>query len=293
MELIMCAKILNSPLGQLSGKMGGMVFSRNAGGAYVRAGVTGINPQTIAQVQARNAFGSVSTLFRGLSSSEKTQWQEWADNYYSPRNGGNSGQFSAYNAFIALRSTVQQSIRLAEIGVIKANAGAITVTQSNALFTPMPESPLALTLLPGIATTSGDSLLLTLTSAVVKADGKGEINMQVGDGQGTTVPANKDLSGNELGYAVYISNGNPSDNMSYNNELARCLTFITPWDSTNAATDLALLEDITASWLGPQTIGRFKRFPLKDEYVLVTVFVMNKYGMFSRVGSVETKVVSA
>lgn len=288
----MCAKVLNSTLGQLSGKLGGMVFSRNAGGAYVRAGVKGINPSTIAQVQARNAFGSVSTLFRGLTSAEKTQWQEFADNYYSPRSGGNVGQFSAYNAFIALRSTVQQSLRLASVGVITVNSPAVTVTQDNEGFTPMPESPLALTLLPGISNGFGDSLLLTLTSAVIKSNASGSVTMQVGDGLGVQVPGNFDINGNMLGYAIYISNGNPSDNMSYNNELAKCLGFITPWTSIEAGSELNALKTITAAFPANDTIGRYKRFPLIDEYCLVTVFVMNKYGMFSKLGTIETQVVA-
>lgn len=287
------AKVLNSAIGQLSGKLGGMVFSRNAGGDYVRAGVKGTNPQTQSQLRARNAFASVTTLFRTLSSAEKSQWQEFADNWYSPREGGNTGQFSAYNAFIALRSTIAQSIRLAFVPEVTLNDAITPNTITTVPFTPMPETPLAIGLSPAYVNTSDVSQILSLTSAKVTADGKCEINMQVGDGTGVELENLEDIYGNNLGYAIYISNGNPSDNMSYNNEFAKCLGFANPFFLTTPGTDLDAVEEIRIVKNSGLSVGEFKRFPLLGEYVNVTVLVMNKYGMFSRLGSTEVVISSA
>lgn len=284
------AKVLNSQLGQLSGKLGGMIFSRNRGGDYVRAGVKGVNPQTQAQLKARNAFASVSTLFRSLSSAEKTAWQEFADNYYSPRQGGNVGQFSAYNAFIALRSTVQQAYRKAFNPTVTVDGIALAGGQTYTDFTPMPETPLALSLTPGVATPGGDSLPLTVHSATITKDGKFDIGLQVGDGNGAQISNNVDINGNALGYAVYISNGNPSDNMAYANEFAICLGFANPWTATDPGTDLTNVSLIQITKTSAISAGEFKRFPLLDEYVNVTVLAMNKYGMFTRIGNIEVQV---
>ena len=285
----MCAKVLNSTIGQLSGKLGGMIFSRNAGGEYVRAGVTGVNPQTQAQLRARNAFASVSTLFRTLSSAEKTAWQEFADNWYSPRQGGNTGQFSAYNAFIALRSTVQQSIRLsADLNLIidgTPATGGVTYDP----FTPMPEMPLALGLAPAYASPDEQSHVLSLLSAEVFTEGTGAFVVQVGDGSGTELENMVDIYGNNLGFAVYISNGNPSDNMSYANEFSICLGFVKPFSLTTPGTQLLGVQTLGINMLNSINPGEYKRFPLKNEWVNVTVLAMNKYGMFSRLGSVETQ----
>lgn len=287
------AKIINSSIGQLSGKMGGMVFSRNKGGAYVRAGVTGINPQTIGQLQARNAFGAVSTLFRGLSSAEKTFWQEWADNYYSPRGGGNVGQFSGYNAFIALRSAVQQSVRLGRVGVLSVDgilpAGGTTTLE----FTPMPETPIATTLLPAVKTTAGDSALLTLVDANVSVNGDTKIFLSVSEDTPLALDNIVDINGNELGFAVYISNGNPSDNMSYNNPEAHCLGFAYPIVVTDPSSDLAAVNQLAVYINWGSNLGRYKRFPLLNEYVVVTAYVINKYGMFSKIGESETKIIAS
>lgn len=286
------AKVENSYIGQLSGKLGGMIFSRNKGGSYVRAGVKGINPQTQSQLRARNAFASVSTLFRTLSSAEKSQWQEFADNWYSPRQGGNVGQFSAYNAFIALRSTVQQSIRLGFVPEVTINQAIVPNTITDFDFTPMPETPLAVGLSPAYATPSSTSEVLSIDSVSVTTDGKFSVLLQVGDGTGVQLSNLEDIYGNNLGYAVYISNGNPADNMSYNNEFAICLGFARPFELTTPGTDLDAVEDIRIQKNTALSVGEYKRFPLLNEYVNVTVLVMNKYGMFSRLGSKETVIVS-
>ena len=284
------AKVINSYIGQLSGKLGGMVFSRNAGGAYVRANVKGTNPQTISQVQARNAFASVATLFRGLSSAEKSQWQEFADNYYSPRGGGNTGQFSAYNAFIALRSTVQQTIRYALSDYIAVNGSEPAGGKTQVPFTPMPETPVATTLLPALATVGGDSALLSVTSAELFTDGHVRVELQVGDGTGVDLVNNQDINGNVIGYAVYYSNGNPSDNMAYANPEANCAGYFEPWLFDVPGTDALGVQTYTFDVLSGLSIGRFKRFPLINEYVLISVYAMNKYGMMTLIGSVESQV---
>lgn len=287
------AKILNSTFGEISGKLGGMVFSRNAGGSYLRANVKGVNPQTQSQLKARNAFASVSTLFRTLTSAEKTAWQEFADNWYSPRSGGNTGQFSAYNAFIALRSAVQQALRLAFTPEFTINGAIVPATITTVPFTPMPEMPLAIGLAPGYIDVTEQSQVLSLIDAKVTFDGKFEINMQVGDGSGSELENLEDVYGNNLGYAVYISNGNPADNMAYSNEFAKCLGFATPFKLTTPSSDLDAVENIRVSKTTALNTGEFKRFPLLNEYVNVTVLVMNKYGMFARLGSIETVITTA
>lgn len=288
----MCAKVLNSTFGQLSGKLGGVVFSRNAGGDYVRAGVTGVNPQTQAQLRARNAFASVTTLFRTLTSMQKTLWQEFADNWYSPRSGGNTGQFSAYNAFIALRSTVQQSIRLKKSYTLEINQTAVLADTTQITFTPMPETPLAIGLAPAYMDVTTESHALSLMNAQVDIEGQTRIFLQVGDGTGKELENFVDEYGNNLGFAVYITNGNPSDNMSYANEFAKCLAFIEPFELTTPGAQLDAVENIMIRTTGALNIGQFKRYPLLGEFVNVTVLAMNKYGMFSRLGSFECPVIT-
>jgi len=57
-----------------SGKIGGHVLSRNAGGAYIRTKVTPINPQTIAQTKQRANFAQITTSWGSLTDAQRSSF---------------------------------------------------------------------------------------------------------------------------------------------------------------------------------------------------------------------------
>lgn len=65
------------------GKLGGQVFSKNRGGAYVRTKVTPSNPQTADQVAQRALLSSASQSWRGLTEAERESWNGAVSNYSS------------------------------------------------------------------------------------------------------------------------------------------------------------------------------------------------------------------
>ena len=60
------------------GSISGQTFSRNAGGAYIRARVTGTNPNTLRQQQVRQAFAQLSQGFSGLDAKTRDNWNDAA-----------------------------------------------------------------------------------------------------------------------------------------------------------------------------------------------------------------------
>lgn len=58
----------------MRGKLGGQVFSRNRGGAYVRTKVTPTNPQTADQVEQRARLAQFSQAWRGLTEAQRLAW---------------------------------------------------------------------------------------------------------------------------------------------------------------------------------------------------------------------------
>lgn len=56
------------------GKLGGHVFSKNNAGSYIRTKVTPSNPQTTAQSQARQLFGTISAGWSGLTEAQRSAW---------------------------------------------------------------------------------------------------------------------------------------------------------------------------------------------------------------------------
>lgn len=66
---------------QRSGKQGGMVWSHNAGGPYVRTRAIPTNPNTDRQVQARNATRALAIAWdQTLTAPQRSAWEQYGVN---------------------------------------------------------------------------------------------------------------------------------------------------------------------------------------------------------------------
>lgn len=63
------------------GKLGGQVFSKNRGGAYVRTKSTPTNPNSLSQADVRSIFGSISAGWSGLTAQQRATWNEAVDDF--------------------------------------------------------------------------------------------------------------------------------------------------------------------------------------------------------------------
>jgi len=63
---------------QLSGSVGGVVASRNAGGAYLRNRTVPVNPNSVRQQAARAAFAAVAIGWRALTAAQRAGWDSYA-----------------------------------------------------------------------------------------------------------------------------------------------------------------------------------------------------------------------
>jgi len=71
------AKIkLGAIVSEISGKLGGHVFSKNRGGAYMRTKTTPLNPQTAYQAAVRGIFASISAGWSDLTEAQRTSWRD-------------------------------------------------------------------------------------------------------------------------------------------------------------------------------------------------------------------------
>lgn len=64
-----------------SGKLGGQVFSKNRGGAYIRTKTTPLNPQTTAQMSIRGLFASISSAWSGLGEASRQSFNNLVSSY--------------------------------------------------------------------------------------------------------------------------------------------------------------------------------------------------------------------
>lgn len=71
-------KFLSQLVTSASGKIGGIVASRNAAGSYFRSRVKPTNPKTLAQSGARSQFATASKQWQNLTDSVRGAWKMWA-----------------------------------------------------------------------------------------------------------------------------------------------------------------------------------------------------------------------
>jgi len=90
--------------GQLSGRVGGIVFSRNRGGDYVRNGPSPINPQSSYQVAVRNALSIASSFWDDMGDSARAAWKGWASVNPVQNRLGESIRLQGNAAYVALNA---------------------------------------------------------------------------------------------------------------------------------------------------------------------------------------------
>lgn len=89
------------------GKVGGQVYSKNKFGAYLRNKVTPVNPQTLAQTQARTRFVGFSQGWRGLTSVQRQQWNDATINFPKTNQFGDTVYLTGAQLYQSLNNTLQ------------------------------------------------------------------------------------------------------------------------------------------------------------------------------------------
>ena len=99
-------------IGELSGKLGGMIFARNKGGAYVKAFATPTNPNTEAQKKARTMFGLAVSAWHAIADTSKQEWNQFATTVFKPKHGAPGVVYSGFNAYVSCRNVLLNLSRL-------------------------------------------------------------------------------------------------------------------------------------------------------------------------------------
>ena len=128
--------------GEASGRLGGMVFSRNKGGAYVRKFVTPTNPSTAKQRAVRERFAQRTHEFRTLPPATKAMWLEYSNTYFNPLTG--TGKGGALNAFLSNRQAVDNANQVANVTTFDVG---VSPAAAFVLPTSPPTQPLAANIL--------------------------------------------------------------------------------------------------------------------------------------------------
>lgn len=104
------AKIKYSPLvSDARGKFGNAVFSANKSGSYLRELVQPSNPNTAAQRNVRNLFGSIAAGWKGLTEQERDSWRQYAKDFSQSDVFGANVVLSGFQLYTKLNNSLSQA----------------------------------------------------------------------------------------------------------------------------------------------------------------------------------------
>ena len=95
-----------SVVGEISGRVGGIVYSHNAGGMYIRNGSIPINPSTSYRDSVKAMFSAASKHWTTLSEANRKAWSEWASTIAWKNRLGASISLSGQMACIQCNSRI-------------------------------------------------------------------------------------------------------------------------------------------------------------------------------------------
>lgn len=135
-------------IAEARGKVGGLVFSRNRAGSYMRTKVTPTNPQTAKQTGVRTFFTTIAQAWRGLTAVQRLQWEGAVEN------------FKSSNIF-GLIKTLSGAQLYQKLNVNLLNIGQAQISEP-----PVPTSVPAITSISIVADESANSLTATFSPAI-------------------------------------------------------------------------------------------------------------------------------
>lgn len=203
-------------LGNISGKIAGNVFSSGKGGAYIRQFVKPTNANSASQIRARIAFSAGSRAWGALSTINKSAWNSFAFDSFSPKFPKPGVTYSGASAYASLLnqalSAEQARTEDATIGLTPDDE-PLTLGHFSTLATP-PDGKFT----GMIQNSAGDkSAPLSLKTINISANAGGESSFIVSlDGSGVDptdfgIPVFKDPITNEnIGFVVYGSRRIPT-----------------------------------------------------------------------------------
>lgn len=117
---------LSAVFADLSGKIGGGVHAKNASGQYVRQWAKPINPQSPAQILARNTMASNAQGWRGLTDSQRAGWTALASQLQRTNRLGTIIKYSGINVYNLCNNNLVK-VGIAAISTAPTLSGVIAV----------------------------------------------------------------------------------------------------------------------------------------------------------------------
>lgn len=277
------ARILGNPFGELRGKAGGSVFSRNRAGEFMRVYVKPAQANSVAQLTARASFGSASQLYRTRTPLTQQTWKDFALTTYNPLRRTNVGQYTGQQAFIAINQSAQMSQAKTLNTTWKLLGGGATQANTSNAYS-CPSSAPGTTCIPQVFAASGGGTLPLLTDFLTFSLTTGlKVNLNFGaTGIGKLAGQLTDANNKAFGVGFYMS-----DPVSFNNQRVKnkWYAFLGNTNQPTFTTPLvAGLLGLEMNCALPSITG-YKSFPTAGQWVLMTAVQVGIDGTQATIGS--------
>ena len=195
--------IANSVFGDISGKVGGIVFTRNLNGKYIREYVKGIDAKSIQQIANRSRWSSIVANWKSVSRADKLLWKNYAVNIFNPKHGKKMVNYSGYAAYVSVNCSVGSLLAASFDPTFLDPA----VTWAFSGFNYFLNSPPTKTFSGQIHTSSGYIITLSLSEAsYIASSGLLSVKVVMSETVSGLPPMFQDyVSGNWTGFSVYFS----------------------------------------------------------------------------------------
>lgn len=101
--------IFSPILGRIRGKVGGLVYSHNLGGDYIRSHNSPVQPNSIRQQFIRYYLALVSGQWYQLDAGQRSAWDSWAQDQPMYNAFGGQYRMTGHQAFVSLNSRLLDS----------------------------------------------------------------------------------------------------------------------------------------------------------------------------------------
>jgi hypothetical protein len=278
---------VTSLIGNFSGKMAGMVFANNKGGAYVRQFKMPTNPKSTAQNRVRAAFANGTNFWKGLTSAQQAAYNNFALHMYKPRKPKLGVTYSGFNAVCALLTAAATGQGLARATTIKIGSAAITFTAGS--YAGQSHAP-SYSLSSQISTAASLPINLTFASAVFTAAGILTVHLTA-DQTMSTCPLIVNPGASETcGFVFFMSNGFSNSNQFVQNPALHCIG-ATPPMSGLTGTPAGTLTDLNINFATADlNVSARKLWVVAGNLVRISCYIMSGSGQAAYIGEVQTTI---
>jgi len=270
------ARVLGNPFGELRGKVGGIVFSRNRAGQFTRGYVKPAQANSVAQANARLNFGDASQQYSALTSFNKIQWQTFANAVYNPLRKTNIGQYNSQQAYIGIKQSAKMSQEKIITTVFEPLGGGAAHVYTGIDFTTSQNAP-AFTVVGTVTGTGTAGPIPMFTSNIVlPATGNMSFDLNFGTtGVGKLAGDFVDSNGKAFAVGFYLS-----EPLKFNGQSAKNKYFMfignTPIPNfTTNLPDGTLGVEVSNMQIAYQD---FKQWVVPTQWVLVTSLAIGQDG---------------